>query len=485
MKKIYSSLLVFLLAIALSGCGSNVSNTDDLTLKIYNWQDYIDDGTDEDGEKVSNSIMDDFEEWYYDEYNVKVTVEYDTFETNEVMLNNIKTGKTDYDLACPSEYVIQKMINYDMLEELDLDAVDPNGNEIFTNYHYLSEYLMNLFSAKGWDKYAIPYMWGTMGFLYNIENVGLENINSWNILWDTDLKFTVKDSMRDTYIVGALYVYQEELLDLSSKYENGVIGVTEYSDGVSEIINRSDSASLEMIQQALIDLKDNSFGFEVDSGKNDILTGKIDINFAWSGDAVYSMDVAEEESGEELGYVVPDEGSNIWFDGWVMPKGANVSLAESFLNYLCNPEIASRNMSFIGYTTAITGDDVWNLVNDWYSDDEGEYVVDLSYLFLGNLSPEYLTDGKALIRVSSQDRQFDTQYPSEDVIARCGIMEDFGDNNDAVIEMWQNVKIGNISIWVTFAVLILIFSFFGVFYGTKIYKKYTKKKRNKRVKAQY
>ena len=221
-----------------------------------------------------------------------------------------------------------------------------------------------------------------------------------------------------------------------------------------------------------------------DSGKNDIVTGKIAVNLAWSGDAVYSMDVAEEEEEVYLNYSVPKEGSNVWFDGWVMPKGANTLLAQSFVNFLCSPEIAVRNMNKIGYTSAIVGDEVMDMINDWYGVEDGEegYEVDLTYLFTDSLSDEYYTindqgEKRAIVTVSERGRQFDAQYPDEETIMRCGIMEDFGDRIDNVIAMWENVKIGDISIWFTIFLIVFVVIIFAFMYGKKIIDKHKKKMR--------
>ena len=357
MKKIISLFLVFILSIFLVGCSKE---EDVLTLRIYNWQDYIDEGVDEEGQPIGTSVMEDWQKWYYDTYGVEVEILYDTFETNEVMMNTLKTGKTTYDLICPSEYTIQKMIRLDMLDEFDYDLKDSNGNLIMSNYQYISPYLKDLFNSKGWDKYAIPYMWGTMGFIYNPELVLEEDIKNWSILWDEDYKnmATAKDSVRDTYVVGVMHVYFDELMDLKNKLDNGQITSSEYTNEIGKIMNRCDDETLDKVEQALKKMKSNLYGFEVDSGKSDIVTGKVAINFAWSGDAVYSLDIAEEENELYLNYQVPEEGSNVWFDGWVMPKGANKELAQSFVNYLCSPEIAVRNMNYIGYTSSVVGDEI-------------------------------------------------------------------------------------------------------------------------------
>lgn len=541
MKKIISLFLFFILSIFLVGCSKE---EDVLTLRIYNWQDYIDEGVDEEGQPTGTSVMEDWQKWYYDTYGVEVEILYDTFETNEVMMNTLKTGKTTYDLICPSEYTIQKMIRLDMLDEFDYDLKDANGNLIMSNYQYISPYLKDLFNSKGWDKYAIPYMWGTMGFIYNPELVSEEDIKNWSILWDEDYKnmATAKDSVRDTYVVGVMHVYFDELMDLKNKLDNGQITSSEYTNEIGKIMNRCDDETLDKVEQALKKMKSNLYGFEVDSGKSDIVTGKVAINFAWSGDAVYSLDIAEEENELYLNYQVPEEGSNVWFDGWVMPKGANKELAQSFVNYLCSPEIAVRNMNYIGYTSSVVGDEILDMIDDWYGAiypefndetstwwydevdlglndsnlnvevidneiylgnqkvidilsniyDEEEvpysdyylcesYEVDLTYLFKGSVSSEYLTDGKVIVTVEERGRQFDTQYPDYETIQKCGIMEDFGDQNDAVLAMWENVKIGNIPISITIALVAVILTIFAYMNVKKYLKQAQRKKRRKEL----
>jgi spermidine/putrescine transport system substrate-binding protein len=209
--------------------------------------------------------------------------------------------------------------------------------------------------------------------------------------------------------------------------------------------NDTSNKNIEKVGVLLSEMKNNIYCFEVDSGKTDIVSGKIDANLAWSGDAVYAMDLAEEEDGKELAFVIPEEGSTIWFDGWVMPKGANVPLAQDFVDFLCRPEIAVMNMDYIGYTSAIAGDAIFNLVCDNYEDENGKYEYDLSYFFNGTLSEEKYVDGRVIVRTDTLGRQLTTQYPSPDEAARCGIMEDFGEKNHAVLEMWSIVKSNNIS----------------------------------------
>lgn len=520
MKKIVLILLFIFISFSLVGC-----NSDDniLVLRIYNCQDYIDEGLDDNGQKITNSVMEDWQQWYLEKYNQKVEVVYDTFETNESMMNNLKTGKTSYDLVCPSDYTIQKMIRLNMIEEFDYNLLDANGDKIMTNYEYVSPYIRKLFQEKDWERYSIPYMWGTLGFIYNPEVVDKEDIQNWSILWNSNYKnmASAKDSVRDTYVIGVMYVYYDELMELKQKYEKMEISREQYNATLSEIMNRCDDETIIKVEEALQEMKKNLYGFEVDSGKSDIVTGKIAINFAWSGDAVFSIDVAEEENDVILNYVVPEEGSNVWFDGWVMPKGANKQLAQSFINYLCDPVIAARNMDVIGYTSSVAGDSILDLIDEWYGaivpefnnetntwwydevdlgisdstlsytvvnneiylgsnkvidllsnikDEEGipyseyylctYYEVDLTYFFEGAVSDEYLNEeDKIVVAIEERGRSFDTQYPDYETITRCAIMEDFGTQNDAVLEMWENVKIGDIPIFITIITVVIIIIF--------------------------
>jgi len=408
---------------------------DVVTLRIYNWEDYISDGKDDEGnesDEVAN-VLDSFCEYYKNKFGEEIVVEYVTYATNEVMLSTLETGRSQYDLICPSDYVIQKMIKKDMLEKLD--------GKIENYEKYASPYIKDLFEKNGWNEYGVCYMWGTMGFLYDPATVDEEDVSTWDVMWNPkyQYKVTTKDSMRDTYVPSVAHVYKEELISLKEKHDNNEISDEFYNAEITNILNRCDEETIKLVGEALSAMKINIFGFEVDSGKTDIATGKISINFAWSGDAVYAMDLAEET--KELYYSVPEEGSNIWFDAWVIPKGAkNKKAAMEFMNYICLPEIAVENMNKIGYTSAIGGDEVVDMINDYYYCEDGEYEVDLTYLFEGTVSDEYLTDGRLIIKTDTIGRQFSTQYPEYDIVNRCAIMKDFGDANEKVMAMWQEFK---------------------------------------------
>lgn len=456
MKKISLFVLSLLMVFVLSSC---TQKEEVRTLRIYNWQDYIDDGTMDD---ESTSMLDDFVQYWFEETGEEIEIVYDTFETNESMFNTLKTGKTTYDLVCPSEYMIMRMIKADMIIPFE-EGSTPVYDE------YASRYIQNLFkntptaNGKSMADYAKAYMWGTVGLVYDPEYVTEEEMASWNVMWDTKYQGMVstKDSIRDTYVAGVMHVYLDELVELKEKYQSGAISSSEYTLKISTIMNRCDDDTLDLVLKDLQELKKNLFGFEVDSGKTDIVNGKIRIQLAWSGDAVYSMLLAEEEDDKILAFSVPEEGSNIWFDGWVMPKGADTELAQAFVDYLSMPENAVRNMNMIGYTSAIAGQEVFDEMVDWYDesyDEEGNQDTtdlipyDLNYFFEGTLDEEC----EGIIYTSSLSGQLYTQYPDLATVERCAIMQDFGEQNNRVIEMWASVKAVNLPPWVTIGFFVVV-----------------------------
>ena len=477
MKRISTLLLCVVMCLS----WSSLAFAEETVLKVYNWQDYIDEGKDDDGAKIKESVTELWEKDYFARTGKKVRVQYDTFETNETMINTLRTGRSDYDLVCPSDYIIQKMISATEMGDDENIAIEKFDISAMPNYtKNVSPYISELFEKNGWTEYAVAYMWGTVGFLYNPEKVRKEDVSTWEFFWNTDYRnrATCKDVSRDAYVIGSLFVHREELMEARENYKNGAIPAEELQKSVNAAANDTTDENISKVEKALTEMKTNIYGFEVDSGKTDIVSGKIDANLAWSGDAVYSMDLAEEEDYKELAFVIPDEGSTIYFDGWVMPKGADKELAQDFVDFLCRPEIAVMNMDYIGYTSAIAGDEIFDLVRENYEDEDGEYEYDLSYFFEGTLSEDKYSDGKAIVRTDTFGRQLTTQYPSVDEVARCGIMEDFGDRNETVLEMWTKVKSNNIT---TFSYVMMVFlgivALFMIISTVKRKLKYKKKRR--------
>lgn len=402
------------------------------TFRIANWEDYI--YLDEDAD--NRSMVEDFKDYYQEKTGQTIKVEYTTFGTPEDLYNNLQIDGKAYDIMSPSDYMIEKMAREGMLKKINL----PENGNYKTN---VSPYIENIFNEIKWQEngtyvslsdYAAGYMWGTLGLVYNSAKVSDADMKSWEALWSGkfDKKFSIKDSVRDTYFMTLAKVYQSELkaLDVTS---------TDYNEKLTEIFNRTDAATVEKVKKEMTTLKNKSYGMEVDSGKNDIVTGKIDVYFAWSGDAVYAMDAAEEgKNPVYLNYSVPEEGSNVWFDGWCVPKASeNADIAVEFIEYLSMPENAIKNMDYIGYVSCIGGQEVFDRAVDLYDEEEGT-PVDLSYFFRrqGDTN-EYI------IKSSSKVRQFAAQYPSEEVIKRCAVMSYFDDAaNERINTLWMEIKGG-------------------------------------------
>ena len=484
MKRILAILFCFLLAVSPLITGKQMVKADELLeLNIMNWEDYIDAG---DEEEQTKPVVEEFIEYYKQKYGKTVKVNYSTQGTNENMYSELKVNPNHYDLVCPSEYMILKMLAEDMLEPLKRN--DQTNVSVYDKG--VSPYIENLFKSltvngKSLYDYAACYMWGTMGFIYNPEFVDEEEIQHWNAIWNEAYanKCTIKDSVRDSYILAVGYVYEETLLalasDLESKKQAYALGeitkadydlaVAAYNAEITDIFNNVDENSITEVGKRLKNLSDTLYGYEVDSGKKDMAAGKIWINFAWSGDAVYALDFAEdpEEVGEntaELYYTVPLEGSNIFFDGWVMPKGANIELAQEFINFIQRPDIALRNMNYIGYTTSIATDEIFEYLvgeegyayaEDEVTEENGKFYielenedgdfdktevfpVDLTYLFARNETDSYIAYTEVL------GRQFTTQYPDYDTVTRCTVMRNFTDDElDRLNGMWSDAKEGN------------------------------------------
>ena len=260
MKKTFL-ITALLLTLLLCGCKSETAS---VTLNVYNWEEYI---AEDDYDAISE-----FENYYYEKHQKKVKVNYSTFGTNENMYNELKLtqnndGTYDYDLVCPSDYMIQRMIEEDMLDKYDYN----NGYTNIPNYNeYTSPYIQKLFTDNNWQEYATCYMWGTMGYTYNPDKVREEDMKTWKGILNPDYKYksTIKDSVRDSYILAMGIAYEEELLNLDRTAPN-------YNANLIELFNTVNSETIDRVDPILRDLKQTIYGFEVDSGKNDMASGKL------------------------------------------------------------------------------------------------------------------------------------------------------------------------------------------------------------------
>ena len=435
---------------------------DTITLRVCNWEEYIDEGGWDEDEVIDldsqnifgeNSLVSEFETWYYETYGVRVKVEYSNFGTNEELYSQLNLGNV-YDLVCPSDYMVMKLLKEDRLEPLSENFFD---TAVETNYYVngVSPYIKGVFEeneidGKSWADYAAAYMWGVTGIVYNPNEVTEEEASTWSILENNKFyrQVTIKDNVRDAYFP-TLAILNEDLLT-SSDFRNSA----DYTERLSDVMNDTDKETIDRAEQKLKEIRGNVYSFETDSGKADMISGKVLANVQWSGDAVYAMDQAEEDDFY-LNWAVPKECTNLWFDGWVMLKSgvegdpAKKQAAEAFINFLSRPDNAVRNMYYIGYTSAIAGGDSslvyeyldWNYGAEEDETDIIEYPV--GYFFTGDNSDEnYVITAPA----EQAKRQLSAQYPSEEEIARSAVMKYFDEEGNANInQMWINVRCFNLS----------------------------------------
>lgn len=277
-------------------CFGGCKKDDSKIVRVYNWGDYIDE-----------DVIEMFEE------ETGYTVVYDMFETPENMYTKIVNANASYDVIIPSDYMIERMAVEGRLAEIDFANVPEYSNidEEFKNLSYDPE-----------NKYSVPYMWGTMGILYNKNKVSGE-ITSWKDLWDEK--------------------YKDNILMMNSQRDS--IGITLKMLGYS--MNSTDPNHLEEAKQALIKQSPLVLAYVVDEGKDKMIAGEAALALAWSGDAEYCM-----KENPDLDYVIPAEGSNIFFDSMAIPKNCkNKEGAEKFINFMCKPEIAAKNAEYIGYSS--------------------------------------------------------------------------------------------------------------------------------------
>lgn len=474
----YLSLPLVSLASEEENTGSSKSD-EVVTLRVCNWEEYIDLGGWDEEEAIElengisiwgeNSLVEDFEEWYYETYGVRVEVEYSCFGTNEDLYNMLTLGDT-YDLVCPSDYMIMKLMMEDVLVPFSEDFLD-ESNEYNYYVNGVSPYIRETFETneidgESWSKYAAGYMWGVTGILYNPEVITEEEASTWSILNNSKFsrQVTIKDNVRDSYFA-AVGAVKADLLTSET-----FVNAPDYQENLMVEMNDVSSETIQVVQDYLQDVKDNVYSFETDSGKADMITGKVLANYQWSGDAVYAMDQAEEDDFI-LNFAVPEECTNLWFDGWVMLKSginddeAKQQAAEAFINYLSRPDNAVRNMYYIGYTSVIAGGDddtIFEYVNWCYGAEDDEADVEdysVGYFFSGDSED---ADYVIIAPADQINRQLFAQYPTEEVIERSAIMQYFDDEANAEInQMWINVRCYNIkdvpvSVWII--VLIVLFA---------------------------
>ena len=372
-KKVFAISMAGLTAASalLSGCGASgntgASGTDSAAsgsadggeLYVYNWGEYIDE-----------DVISQFED------ETGITVVYDLFETNEEMYPVIEAGAVNYDVVCPSDYMIQKMRENDLLAELNFDNI-PNIDQIDLAYMEMSQ----AFDPE--NKYSVPYCWGTVGILYNtrlLDELGVPAPTKWADLWDERLsgEILMQDSVRDAFMVALK------------------------KDGYS--MNSESKDEIEQAKQELIDQKPLVQAYVIDQVRDKMIGGEAAVGVIYSGEMLYIQDeVANLGLDYDLEYVIPEEGTNLWLDSWVIPKNAkNKENAEKWIDFMCRPEIAKANFEYITYPTP----------------NKGAF----------ELLDEDMQNNKAV-------------FPDIDSLKNSEVYQYLGDETDAVYnELWKEVK---------------------------------------------
>lgn len=300
MKKLcYLTLILFSAIFLLNGCGGSAGKNGEVI--VFNWGEYIDPET-----------LSMFEE----ETGIKVV--YEEFDTNETMYPKVEAGASAYDVICPSDYMIQKMIDHDLLAEINFDNI-PNLKNIGQQYFEQSRE----FDPE--NKYSVPYCFGTVGILYNKTMVS-DPVDSWSILWDEKYadNILMQDSVRDAFMVA---------LKLN---------------GCS--MNTLDESELQAAKNSLIEQKPLVQAYVIDQVRDKMIGDEAALGVIYSGEAIYT-----QRENENLEYVIPKEGTNVWIDSWVIPKNApNKENAEKFIDFMCREDIALMNFEYITYSTPNT-----------------------------------------------------------------------------------------------------------------------------------
>lgn len=357
-RMILAAGAAILTASLLNGCGRPGEKAGSAgEVYVYNWGEYIDE-----------EVIEQFET----ETGIKVI--YDMFETNEEMYPVIEAGGVKYDVVCPSDYMIQKMIENDLLAEINFDHV-PNRKEIDPRYLEMSK------SFDPENRYSVPYCWGTVGILYNTSMIKPEDVPAkWSDLWNEELKdnLLMQDSVRDSFMVALK------------------------SLGYS--MNTTDNGEIEEAKELLIKQKPLVQAYVIDQVRDKMIGGEAALGVIYSGEMLYIQEEVKELGLDyTLEYVIPEEGTNLWIDSWVIPANApNKENAEKWIDFLCRPEIAKKNFEYITYPTPNKG------------------AFDL-------LDPE-LQNNKAV-------------FPDIDSLKNCEVYKYLGDEADSVYnECWKEIK---------------------------------------------
>ena len=434
---ILSLVLIFSSSVFFSGCG----NREEI-LRLY-----------VPGEYIPNEVLTGFEEWYKEVTGKNIIVKKKEFDSNETMYTMVAVKKQDFDVICPSDYMVERLKNEGLLLKLDSNVSQEVKQKVLgeqqEDLSYPNQDFMNLIldSFDPTFEYTAPYMWGTMGIMYyyhgdQADVDAVTNADTAKSTWQSlfnikERKIYMKDSERDTYTIALFDYYYDQLYELSDEFTN--FENEEYQALIKEIFTLGTNFE-EKLENAKITLQNQKkyvYDYETDEGKDDLLTSKGAQGYYgmfWSCDAGYIMaDWSGDEVvyNENFRYIVPTEGSNVWVDSFCIPKYAgNKTAANLFMQYISDPDVAFECMDYAGCTSAIyqTTEDYYNYLTD---KEENEIFLNTSKafqaMFLSLMFPNRdITVG-----------DFEFKSP----LKKCGIMRDLGTKaSDELLIMWSILK---------------------------------------------
>ncbi len=336
-------LVLVLISCLTFGCGSSGGGNDKKEeVYVYSWGDYLDPETLKIFEKETG-----------------IHVILDEFDTNESMYPRVAEGAVHYDVICPSDYMIQKLIGNNLIQPLDFTKLPEAKKNIGEEFFKQAE------AFDPGNKYSVPYCWGTVGIIYDKTKV-TDPVDSWNILWNEKYagQILMQDSARDALMIP---------LKLMGKS-----------------LNETDKDVLAQAQEMLIKQKPLVQAYVIDEVKDKLINSEAAMGVVFSGEALIIL-----QENPNMAFAIPKEGTNFWIDGWVITKDAqNVDNAHKFIDFMCRPDIAVMNFDYLGYSTPNTG------VRDLVEDEEiknspiafpspDDYKGQETYKYLGNQMDEY------------------------------------------------------------------------------------------------
>ena len=400
MKKIVSILLCAVLGVCALATLTACSEKREEVLKLYMPGEYIDE-----------SIFAEFEDWYKSETGKKVTVKIETFDAVEDIQQAVEASKADYDLLCPSDYMIGYLISKELLVPVDKEIINIEAGGLIKQ-----EYLDTSRQFDPTLSYSVPYMYGTLGLAYDMTKTG-KKIDSWEALFGNEFagRRSLKKSIHDAYAAACLYNARDNILSKTG---------AELKATVQAVFEDTSAATIESAKTALTAVK-QSAEWDVDNVKFEMAAGTSDVAVAlmWSCDAGYVMNDYEDEDGNEqagnknLWYVVPKEGGNVYIDAFVISKYAkNVEAANYFLKFVCTKDVALKNSEYAGAISPVKA--AYDELYESYTGDDEAF--------------EGTAEGW-------KEMFIDMMFPSQETLNRCGVMKDFGAAKSELTKMWSNI----------------------------------------------